>query len=136
MSLFLQLGLVFVNHRARPRHLLMEIIYVLTCVKPGVYAYRVAVNAQREEDSDFDPQQELLITKGIEMFAESIPGCVLQVRPRARAHELRGRNEQHGRFGLVETRWLSWLARRALFVPLFTPPPPFAHTVFAVLRIH
>ena len=84
MSLFLQLGLVFMNYRSRPQRMLMEIVYVLTCVKPGVLAYRVAVNAQQEEDSYFDHQQELLITKGVEIFAESIPGCVLQVRPRAR----------------------------------------------------
>ena len=124
MSLFLQLGLVFMNHRSRPLRMLMEIVYVLTCVKPGVLAYRVAVNAQQEEDSDFDHQQELLITKGVEIFAESIPGCVLQVRPRARART-------RGGLGLAETRWLAWLARSALSVPLFTPPlPPFAHTVF------
>ncbi|GMI35859.1 hypothetical protein TeGR_g6190, partial [Tetraparma gracilis] len=59
--------------------LLREVLIVVSGLKPGVDAMRVVSNAEMDKHHAMDAKQELAFTKGIEMFCESIPGCVLQV---------------------------------------------------------
>ena len=55
-----QLVIVFFQNRKGPlRHMLMEILHVVTCTKVGVDAYRVASGAEREAYNIFDPYLEL-----------------------------------------------------------------------------
>ena len=42
--------------------------------KPALDAYRVASGAEQEKGQILDPVTEMTCMKGIEMFAESIPG--------------------------------------------------------------
>jgi hypothetical protein len=41
-------------------------------------AHRVASGAGIEEGHVIDPMVELVLTKGVELFAEAIPGCIIQ----------------------------------------------------------
>jgi hypothetical protein len=55
-----QLIVVFGQNRKGPmRHMLMEMLYVVTCTKVGVDAYRVASGAEQEVYNIFDPYTEL-----------------------------------------------------------------------------
>ena len=40
---------------------------------------RVANGTGQAEHATFSPEVELALTRGVEMFAESIPGCVMQL---------------------------------------------------------
>ena len=42
-------------------------------------AYRVASGAERELHSEFDPMMEMTMSKCIELFAESLPGILIQL---------------------------------------------------------
>jgi hypothetical protein len=52
---------------------------VISGLKPGFDAARVLNNKEVERYNVFDAKAELTITKCAEMFAESIPGCILQI---------------------------------------------------------
>ena len=52
--------------------------FVLTGMKMPWDAYRIASGAEQEKDTEFDPMTEMTFTKCIEMFAESIPGIIIQ----------------------------------------------------------
>ncbi|GMI28253.1 hypothetical protein TeGR_g4924, partial [Tetraparma gracilis] len=67
------------NARMGRRHLLLEVLIVLSGLKPGIDAMRVVQNAKIREKQVFNPKLELTLTKCIEMFCESIPGCILQI---------------------------------------------------------
>tara|TARA_B110000305_G_C19242935_1_gene540817 strand:- start:461 stop:664 length:204 start_codon:yes stop_codon:yes gene_type:complete len=62
----------------------LEILYVVTFVKPVVDAYRVATGTVQQAHHITDPLTELIVTKCAEMFGESIPVGVIQL-----FHELR-----------------------------------------------
>jgi hypothetical protein len=76
--LLLQVLCVYIQNMGRPPKLLKEILFVLTGTKPGVDAMRVSSGKEIEEGNAFDPKTELVMTKGIELFAESIPGKILR----------------------------------------------------------
>ncbi|GMI29995.1 hypothetical protein TeGR_g13866, partial [Tetraparma gracilis] len=77
--LFLQLLLVFMQTRKAPKaKMAKEMLIVLSGLKPGFDAYQVAKGAEQSAGAVFDPSTELVFTKGFEMVAESIPGCILQ----------------------------------------------------------
>jgi len=57
----------------------MDWLLVLSYLKPGVDAWKVASGAAHEENSLVDPQFELMWCKGAELVAESIPGTILQM---------------------------------------------------------
>jgi hypothetical protein len=58
---------------------LREWFPILTGFKPAVDAYRVATGAKQEVGTSFDPIIEMSYMKGIEMFAEAIPGVIIQL---------------------------------------------------------
>ncbi|GMH63534.1 hypothetical protein TrLO_g16001 [Triparma laevis f. longispina] len=47
-------------------------------MKPPVGAYRVASGAEQEMDATFDSMMEMMTSKIIEMFPESVPGIIIQ----------------------------------------------------------
>jgi hypothetical protein len=71
----LQLLAVFVQYRKTSRaKLSKEILIVLTGLKPGFDAFRVAGGKEIEEGNTVDPKVELVAGKCSELLAESIPG--------------------------------------------------------------
>ena len=57
-----------------------DMLYVVSAVKPGVDAWRVATGLDQSEHQVFTPKYELLFSKGGELVFEAIPGCVVQVQ--------------------------------------------------------
>ena len=79
-SLFLMLLFVFEQNKRRGwRYVAMEMAPVLFGLKPAVDAYRVAIDAKMEEGQMMDPLQEMIYVKTTEMFAEAIPGVIIQL---------------------------------------------------------
>ena len=78
-SMMLQLLLVFVQNKGRPRVLMTEMLIVLTATKPAMDCYRCCAGQEMQEHHSIDAKTELVTTKMIEMFAESIPGSLLQL---------------------------------------------------------
>jgi hypothetical protein len=56
------------------RTMLFEMLTVVSFVKPGVDAYRVASGAEQLPGAAVSPLVEMLYTKGGELFFEAIPG--------------------------------------------------------------
>jgi hypothetical protein len=80
LSLFLQLCVCIVqNRRMKPKVVLREIVIVLAGLKSGFDAYRISSGAEIHRGQVFDPKMDMVFTKSIELFAEGIPGCILQV---------------------------------------------------------
>ena len=75
----LQLLFVFVQNSKKPSAVAKEMLIVLSMLKPGFDAARVASGKKMEEHHSMDAKTELVATKGIELVCESIPGCVLQL---------------------------------------------------------
>ena len=57
-----------------------DMLYVVSAVKPGVDAWRVATGQDQNEHQMFTPKQELIFAKAGELVFEAIPGCVVQVQ--------------------------------------------------------
>ena len=73
--LFLQLILVWLQTRkASKAKMAKEMLIVLSGLKPGFDAYRVAKGAEQDVGAVFNPELEHVCTKSFEMVAESIPG--------------------------------------------------------------
>ena len=56
------------------RTVLFEMLTVVSFVKPGMDAYRVASGAEQLPGAAVGPLQEMIYTKGAELFFEAIPG--------------------------------------------------------------
>ena len=52
---------------------------VLSYLKPGVDAWKVASGAAQDEHSVLEPQVEMMLCKSVELVTESIPGTILQM---------------------------------------------------------
>ena len=79
VSILLQLLMVIVQNRRRGFKVISyEMLIVVSMVKGAVGARRVAYGNVHVENTLIDPQMELLWTKTIEIFSESIPSCILQ----------------------------------------------------------
>ena len=79
-SVGLQLMFVALKNRKKGfLRIVKEIMIVLTGFKGPWDAYRVAIGAEQEEDTLLDPMMEMTCTKCIELFAESIPGIIIQL---------------------------------------------------------
>jgi hypothetical protein len=77
LCIFFQLALVVLQNGGLNggwRLLLKEVAIVVSGLKPGVDAMRVVQNRSRLEHNIIDAKQELVFTKMIELFCESIPG--------------------------------------------------------------
>ena len=77
-NLFLQLLIVHWQTRGlkkcRRRTAATEAFAVVTFVKPGLDAWRVASGAEQALGSTFDPLIEMMMSRCFEMVAEAIPG--------------------------------------------------------------
>jgi len=79
MSLFCQIILVLAQNSKKSRsEILRELFFVVTFLKPAVDAYRVSTGYE-DGQLNFSPLQEMGVSKGAELAAESIPGNVLQI---------------------------------------------------------
>ncbi|GMH61833.1 hypothetical protein TrLO_g9120 [Triparma laevis f. longispina] len=79
-SIVLQLLIVLIqNRRKGVNKLTRESLVVLTGMKAPWDAYRVACGAEQEKDTEIDPLMEMVFSKCAEMFAESIPGILIQL---------------------------------------------------------
>ena len=58
----------------RWRTALFEMLTVVSFVKPGMDAYRVASGAEQLPGAGVSPLTEMIYTKGCELFFEAIPG--------------------------------------------------------------
>ncbi|GMH82067.1 hypothetical protein TL16_g09138 [Triparma laevis f. inornata] len=78
-SIILQLLVVLLQNRKKGvRRILKEVAIVIAGMKPAVDAFRVASGAEQEKNTMLDPTTEMTSCKVVEMFAESIPGIVIQ----------------------------------------------------------
>jgi hypothetical protein len=76
LSLFLQCFFVLIAYKSNRKAMLRELFYTVTFVKAGNAQLQV-LKGEKNQDCSFDPEHELMIFKGCEIFAESIPGTVL-----------------------------------------------------------
>ena len=67
------------NRKLGMKRVFMEWIPILLGYKPAVDAYRVATGAKQEVGAAADPMFEMTGMKVIEMFAEAIPGVIIQL---------------------------------------------------------
>ena len=58
--------------------LVVEVLWVFSCCKPGVDALRVVRGGEKDPLLTMDPMQEMAISKAGEMTLEALPGGVLQ----------------------------------------------------------
>jgi hypothetical protein len=80
VSIGLQMAIVWgQNRKLGMKRVLKEWIPILLGYKPAVDAYRVATGAKQEVGTAADPMFEMSYMKGIEMFAEAIPGVIIQL---------------------------------------------------------
>jgi hypothetical protein len=80
VCMFIQVVLVLsATSKMKKSTRFVEVLFVITCAKPAVDAYRVATDWQTEEEQSIDPLQEMALSKCIETVAEAIPASVLQV---------------------------------------------------------
>jgi hypothetical protein len=80
-TLAFELLVVYCQNRKGPTtKMIKESLIVLTIIKPGVDAHRVANGEDQAEYAVVSPELELTSTKVFEMVCESIPGTLLQVR--------------------------------------------------------
>ncbi|GMH67615.1 hypothetical protein TL16_g04726 [Triparma laevis f. inornata] len=71
-------GVLVQNRKKGVVRILKEMAVVVIGMKAPLDAYRVASGAEQEKDTEFDPMSEMMCNKCVEMFAESIPGIIIQ----------------------------------------------------------
>jgi hypothetical protein len=67
------------NKKLGMKRVVREWFPILIGFKPAVDAYRVATGAKEEVGAAFGPMVEMTIMKVVEMFAEAIPGVIIQL---------------------------------------------------------
>jgi hypothetical protein len=67
------------NRKLGMKRVLREWFPILFGYKPAVDAYRVATGAKHEVGATIDPMTEMTAMKCTEMFAEAIPGVIIQL---------------------------------------------------------
>ncbi|GMI32054.1 hypothetical protein TrCOL_g9159 [Triparma columacea] len=79
-SIGIQMFVVWVqNRKLGMTRVLREWFPILVGYKPAVDAYRVATGAKQEVGAVYDPMLEMTFMKIVEMFAEAIPGVIIQL---------------------------------------------------------
>ncbi|GMH77977.1 hypothetical protein TL16_g07607 [Triparma laevis f. inornata] len=79
VSVLFQLAIVAIqNHKKSFWKILKEVLIVCTGIKAPYDAYKVAMGSEKEENTQFGPMMELTFGKFTEMFAEAIPGIIIQ----------------------------------------------------------
>ncbi|GMI35292.1 hypothetical protein TeGR_g2861 [Tetraparma gracilis] len=90
VCLGVQIAIVCMDLRKSPRLVVLrEILLVLSGVKPGIDAMRVASKIELEH-ATLESLTSLTIAKGVEIATEAIPGTVLQLAALLRADTIRG----------------------------------------------
>jgi hypothetical protein len=80
LSFLLQVLLVVVQNRRRGmKRMVREVLAVFVALKPALDAFRIATGEKKSVKSVVDPVGELTARKCLEMFAESIPGVIVQI---------------------------------------------------------
>jgi hypothetical protein len=80
VSIGIQMFTVWVqNRKLGLLRVLKEWFPILIGFKPAVDAYRVATGSKQEVGTALDPMLEMTCMKMIEMFAEAIPGVIIQL---------------------------------------------------------
>jgi hypothetical protein len=82
-NILLQLAVVWCQNRKVQRKnngwlMLKECLYVVTFIKPGVEAFRVASGHEELPGAVLTPLQEMAYAKCVELFSEAAPGMTLQ----------------------------------------------------------
>jgi hypothetical protein len=78
VSIGLQMLIVYAqNKKLGMKRVVREWIPILLGYKPAVDAYRVASGVKQEVGTAFSAMVEMTVMKGIEMFAEAIPGVII-----------------------------------------------------------
>ena len=81
LNMLVQLLIVWMQTTKGPKATMVkDMLYVVSAVKPGVDAWRVATGQDQNEYQMFTPKTELIISKCGELVFEAIPGCVVQVQ--------------------------------------------------------
>jgi hypothetical protein len=81
LNMLVQLLIVWVQTTKGPKATMVkDMLYVVSAVKPGVDAWRVATGLEQSEYQVQSPKTELIFSKGAELVFEAIPGCVVQVQ--------------------------------------------------------
>ena len=81
INMLFQLLIVWCQTTKGPKATMVkDMLYVVSAVKPGVDAWRVATGQDQNEHQVFTPRDELLYSKAGELVFEAIPGCVVQVQ--------------------------------------------------------
>jgi hypothetical protein len=76
-----QLLIVWAQARKGPRRVMLkEMLIVLSGMKPGIDAKRVAEGNEHKKHAAMSPDMELAFTRSVEMAMEAIPGSLLQVK--------------------------------------------------------
>jgi hypothetical protein len=80
VSIAIQMLFVWgLNRKFGMTRVLREWIPILLGYKPAVDAYRVAIGAKQEVGTAVTPMFEMTAMKNVEMFAEAIPGVIIQL---------------------------------------------------------
>jgi len=80
LSIGIQMLVVWIqNSNLGMKKVLCEWFPILIGYKPAVDAYRVATGAKQEVGAAFDPMFEMSCMRVSEMFAEAIPGVIIQL---------------------------------------------------------
>ena len=73
------LGAFFQSRKRGTAFVLLEMIYIITCVAPGVHAFRVASSQEKLGSETVDGRTMLLWSKIIEIVFEAVPGLIIQL---------------------------------------------------------
>jgi len=77
-SIAVQLLITYTQNRKKSKWVILrELAFVVTFLKPGVDAYRVATGHE-DDDTAVNPLLEMALGKGTELAFESVPGGLLQ----------------------------------------------------------
>ena len=80
VSLFLQTLIITISYQNLGlKRVFKELLPILLGVRPGYEAYKVASGQEQESGQLFDPLMEMIFTQSIEVFAEAIPGVLIQL---------------------------------------------------------
>ena len=97
LSLFLQFLVVIAIHHKSKRRVVLELFATFTFTKPAFNKYRVLTNKQIDGHELVPPISEMMMFKLCEVFSESIPMTVVQVK------------------NVLESVELDWIVLAALF---------------------
>ncbi|GMI58148.1 hypothetical protein TeGR_g1628, partial [Tetraparma gracilis] len=82
-NLLFQVLIVGINFRKKEKHrrrtIVLELLSIVTFIKHGWDAYKVASGETKEQGVAFEPLQEMAFVKNAELFSEALPGLVLQM---------------------------------------------------------